>query len=51
LKKVRVIRESENGKSETFKLNLYDVMHGNPTTPFILKSMDKIYVPEKFSAF
>jgi protein involved in polysaccharide export with SLBB domain len=49
LKKVVVIRENDNGTSERFKLNLDDVMKGKPTQPFILKSMDKIYVPEKFA--
>jgi polysaccharide export outer membrane protein len=52
LKKILVIRENiENGKTETFHLNLDDVMRGKPTVPFTLKSMDKIYVPEKFSWF
>jgi hypothetical protein len=32
-------------------LNLDDVMKGKATVPFTLKSMDKIYVPEKFSWF
>ncbi len=50
LKKVRVIREDrENGQTESFKLNLDDVLKGKPTKPFMLKSMDKIYVPEKFT--
>jgi polysaccharide biosynthesis/export protein len=49
LKKVVVLRENETGKSERFILNLKDVMDGKQTTPFILKSMDKIIVPEKFS--
>jgi polysaccharide biosynthesis/export protein len=51
LKKVTVIRESESGKTEIFNLNLHDVMIGRQTVPFILKSMDKIVVPEKFSFF
>jgi polysaccharide export outer membrane protein len=50
LKKVVIIRENtENGRTESFKLNLDDVMKGRPTVPFTLKSMDKIYVPEKFT--
>jgi polysaccharide export outer membrane protein len=49
LKKVVVIREHDNGISERFPLNLDAVMKGKPTRPFILKSMDKIYVPEKFT--
>ena len=50
LKKVLVIREDkENGKTESFKLNLAAVMKGKPTVPFILKPYDKIYVPEKFT--
>jgi polysaccharide export outer membrane protein len=51
LKKIVVIREHDDGKTERFKLNLDDVMKGKPTVPFILKSMDKIYVPEKFAWF
>jgi polysaccharide biosynthesis/export protein len=52
LKKVVVIREdSQTGRTETFPLNLYDVMKGRPTPPFTLKPMDKIYVPEKFTWF
>ena len=49
LKKVSVIREHEDGKTETFPLNLSAVMKGKHTKPFVLQSMDKIYVPEKFS--
>jgi polysaccharide biosynthesis/export protein len=49
LKKVVVVRESDNGKTERFKLNLDAIMKGQPTEPFTLKSMDKIYVPEKFN--
>jgi polysaccharide biosynthesis/export protein len=51
LKKVTVIREHDDGKTEKFSLNLDAVMKGKPTKPFILKSMDKIIVPEKFSWF
>ena len=51
LKKVTVIRENESGKTEVFPVNLHDVMSGKPTVPFILKSMDKIIVPEKFTIF
>jgi protein involved in polysaccharide export with SLBB domain len=49
LKKVAVIRENENGKTERFQLNLDAVMKGKATEPFTLKSMDTIYVPEKFA--
>jgi len=48
LKKVTVIRENQNGQPEHFKLNLDDVLKGKPATPFILKPLDTIYVPEKF---
>ena len=51
LKKIVVIRENMNGQTEHFNLNLDDVIKGKPTVPFTLKSMDKIYVPEKFSWF
>jgi polysaccharide export outer membrane protein len=51
LKKVTVIREHEDGKTEKFTLNLDAVMKGKSTKPFILKSMDKIIVPEKFTLF
>jgi polysaccharide export outer membrane protein len=51
LKKVVVIRENENGKTERFKLNLNELFQGKPFEPFTLKPMDKIYVPEKFTWF
>jgi len=51
LKKIVIIRENDNGKTEHFNLNLEDVMRGKPTVPFTLKSNDKIFVPEKFSWF
>jgi polysaccharide export outer membrane protein len=51
LKNVKVLRENADGKTEVFKLNLKDVMKGKPTQPFLLKPMDKIIVPEKFSWF
>jgi polysaccharide biosynthesis/export protein len=51
LKKIVVIRENVNGQTEHFNLNLDDVIKGKPTVPFTLKSMDKIYVPEKFTWF
>jgi polysaccharide export outer membrane protein len=51
LKKVKVLREGENGTNEVFYLNLNDVMKGKSVKPFTLKPMDKIIVPEKFSWF
>jgi polysaccharide biosynthesis/export protein len=48
LKKVTVVREEENGKTEHFKLNLDAVLKGKPAPPFTLKPSDKIFVPEKF---
>lgn len=51
LKKVSVVREHDDGKIEIFPLNLDAVIKGKHTKPFVLQSMDKIYVPEKFSIF
>jgi hypothetical protein len=51
LKKVSVVREHDDGKTETFPLNLDAVIKGKHIKPFTLQSMDKIYVPEKFSIF
>jgi len=51
LKKIIVIRENVNGQTEHFNLNLDDVIKGKSTVPFTLRSMDKIYVPEKFTWF
>ena len=51
LKKVVVVRENENGKTERFTLNLDDVLKGKQTQPFTLKQLDTIYVPEKFTWF
>lgn len=50
LKRVIVIRTTEGGNTERFKLNLNKVLkHGEPSDPFTLKPMDIIFVPEKFS--
>jgi len=50
LKRVIVIRTSENGNTERFKLDLNKVMkHGEPPDPFTLQPLDIIFVPEKFS--
>jgi polysaccharide export outer membrane protein len=51
LKKIVVIRENVNGQTQHFNLNLDDVIKGKTTVPFTLRSMDKIYVPEKFTWF
>jgi polysaccharide export outer membrane protein len=51
LKKVVVIRENDNGRTERFFLNLDALLKGRPAEPFILKPMDKIFVPEKLAWF
>ena len=42
LKKVSVVREHDDGKTETFPLNLDAVIKGKHIKPFTLQSMDKI---------
>ena len=50
LRRIIVIRTSENGNTERFKLDLNKVLkRGEPSDPFTLKPMDIIFVPEKFS--
>ncbi|HEX3716531.1 MAG TPA: polysaccharide biosynthesis/export family protein [Verrucomicrobiae bacterium] len=49
LKHVTVIRTSENGDTQRFKLNVNKVLkHGERPDPFALKPLDIIYVPQKF---
>jgi polysaccharide export outer membrane protein len=51
LKKVTVIRDTDNGQRQRFKLNLDRELHGLATEPFTLKPLDVIFVPEKFNWF
>ena len=51
LKAVKVIRTDDRGHSETFKLNLKDILYGRETQPFSLRPLDIILVPEKFTWF
>jgi polysaccharide export outer membrane protein len=48
LKKVTVLRTRADGTSETFKLNLENVLKGKSGPTFTLKAWDTIYVPERF---
>lgn len=50
MKKVRIIRHTK-GKTESFLLNLKDVMDGKDVKQFYLRPNDIIYVPEKFTWF
>lgn len=49
LKRVTVIREAPDGKTEKFKLNLKAIMQGKPATPFALQPYDVLFVPERFT--
>jgi polysaccharide export outer membrane protein len=50
LKRVIVIRTSDNGDTERFRLDLNKVLkRGEPSDSFALKPLDIIFVPEKFS--
>lgn len=49
LKRVTVIRETANGQTQKFRLNLDEPLHGRTTQPFVLQPLDIIYVPEKFT--
>jgi polysaccharide biosynthesis/export protein len=50
LKNVIVIRTTETGATERFKLNLDKVLkRGEPSDAFTLQPLDIIFVPEKFS--
>lgn len=47
-KGIRVIRQSENGSEEEFKVNVREIMkEGNPELDFPLVSGDRIVVPER----
>lgn len=50
LKAVKVIRR-ENGASESYTLNLKQVLEGKEDKPFYLKPSDIVFVPERFSWF
>ncbi len=50
LKSVTVIRH-EGGRMHRFKLNLKQVLQGQPSQPFSLKPSDIIFIPERFSWF
>jgi polysaccharide export outer membrane protein len=50
MKKVRIIRHTK-GKTESFILNLEDVMEGKDIKQFYVRPNDIIYVPEKFTWF
>jgi polysaccharide biosynthesis/export protein len=50
LKRIIVIRTSDNGGTERFKLDLNKVVNqGEPSDAFTLRPLDIIFVPEKFS--
>jgi protein involved in polysaccharide export with SLBB domain len=50
LKDVIVIRTTDDGNTQRFKLDLNKVLkHGEPSDPFTLQPLDIIFVPEKFS--
>jgi polysaccharide export outer membrane protein len=50
LKDVIVIRTSDNGTTERYKLDLNKILkRGEPSDPFTLQPLDIIFVPEKFS--
>jgi polysaccharide export outer membrane protein len=50
LKAVVVIRQ-QNGRVQRFVLNLKRVLQGQQAEPFIMRSADIIFVPERFSWF
>src|SRR5262249_40679898 len=48
LSKGNGVREIGNGKTESSLWNFKNVIKAKSSTPFTLKPMDKIYVPERF---
>jgi len=50
MRSVKITR-LENGKHQTYKVNLKAILNGDNTTPFYLKPGDIIYVPERFAMF
>lgn len=48
LKNITVIRITENGDTQRFKLNIHKILKGERADPFTLKPLDIIVVPAKF---
>jgi len=51
LKAVVVIRQSADGKTQNFPVNIKSVLEGKNAEPFFLKPSDIVYVPERFAVF
>lgn len=51
LKRVTVIREAADGKTQKYQLDLLDTLRGHTAEPFVLQPYDIIYVPEKMSFY
>ena len=50
LKAVSIIR-NEDGKTKTYLLNLKEVLEGKDNDTFMLRPLDKLIIPTKFSWF
>lgn len=51
LKAVVVVRQSPDGKTQNFTLNVKSVLDGKNGEPFFLRPSDIVYVPERFAIF
>lgn len=51
LKAVVVVRQSPDGKTQNFTVNIKSVLEGKNAEPFFLKPSDIVYVPERFALF
>lgn len=51
LKRVKVVRKADDGKTKTYVLDLRSALRGEPGTAFYLRPSDVIYVPERFSFY
>lgn len=51
LKAVVVVRQSVDGKTQNFTLNIKSILEGKNAEPFFLKPSDIVYVPERFALF
>src|SRR5690606_19593901 len=51
LRRVKVVRQREDGTTRTYVLNLSDALKGAEAQQFYLRPSDVIYVPERFSFY
>jgi polysaccharide export outer membrane protein len=51
LRRVKIVRQQENGTTQTYEVNLRDSLKGETGQQFYLRPSDVVYVPERFSFY